>query len=79
MDVLDPSDPTQQVKIQRRHERWFWIDRTFMPLVALALIVALLGGADLVWNQWLYGDWRCAFINCVRVSEVKKNPPSQHP
>jgi hypothetical protein len=35
-------------------------------LVILMLALVVFGGACLLgaWNEWLYGDWRCAFAHC---------------
>lgn len=46
-------------KSQRRITMW-----ALGLIVVLAVIVL---GVDLTVNQWLYGDWTCAFAKCVRV------------
>ena len=39
--------------------------------VALVVLALLLLGADAAWNQWVYGDWRCAWAHCRKVEIVK--------
>lgn len=78
MKVLDPNDPLQRVEVNRRNERRWWWDNTFWPItVTIAILVGGLG-LDLLWNQAFYGDWQCAFIQCVRVQDVK-NPQKVKP
>lgn len=42
-------------------------DSTKENLAVGALVVflfAILAGASAGYNEWLYGDWRCAFAEC---------------
>ena len=71
MQVFDPNTPEgqEQIRIRRkRHDRaaqiWFWI------AVIVGTVLAI--GGDLAVNQWWYGDWQCAYLNCVRATEVKQ-------
>lgn len=36
-------------------------------LVIFISFVALVVGGTMLVNQYLYGDWRCAFARCVMV------------
>ena len=40
--------------------------------MALLIVIGLLVIAgDVAWNQWVYGDWRCAWAHCRKVEVVK--------
>lgn len=72
MKVFDPNDPVEAEELKRRgirRQKWDSFS-TFMIAVA---ILALIVGADLLGNQWFYGDWKCAFTNCVRIQDIR-NP-----
>lgn len=74
MKLYDPNDPEQRVAMHRRNENiasWDAFGKLTLCLVVLALIFA----ATLAGNQWWYGDWRCAFVNCVRAQDIKAVKP----
>lgn len=45
---------------------WYWWEVVLAGLLLL-LFVAACVGIGVAWNQWLYGDWHCAFIHCRKV------------
>jgi hypothetical protein len=67
--LYDPNDPEQRVAIERRQERW----AELRVWACIALFVAIVGTV-FVGNQLWYGDWRCAFVNCVRTQDIKAVP-----
>lgn len=40
-----------------------------LTLVIFAVLLLLGGTFDVLWSQYTYGDWRCAFSNCVKVAK----------
>lgn len=40
-------------------------DRKYLAMF-IAIVIAL-GGLSLAWNQYVYGDWSCAFSECRRI------------
>ena len=56
-------DTPEQRERRARNER-----RT--SIVAWVIILTLLGGfagVAALWNQYIYGDWKCAFAHCRKV------------
>ena len=73
MKVYDPNDAHDRELMRKRDERrQSWV--TFWAFV----LIVVLGALDLLGNQLWYGDWSCAFVNCVRVQDVK-NPSEIKP
>lgn len=70
--VFDPNDLVEAEELKRRgirRQKWDEFGTFMIAVTILALIV----GADLLWNQLFYGDWKCVFTNCVRVQDIR-NP-----
>lgn len=44
--------------------------RRWAIFVGVVLMLVLVSG-DLAWNQYVYGDWRCAWAQCRKVEVVK--------
>lgn len=53
----------QEHRCKREQRRLTWI--TASILVSIGFIVLTIA---LVWNQYMYDDWRCAFAHCVKVT-----------
>lgn len=56
-----PEVIAQCNKRERSLRRW--------GLAIMGAILFMLLGAELVWNQYAYGDWRCTFMHCVKVTK----------
>ena len=55
-----PEDDERCTRTRRSVNRWAW-----GILIAIGVTCATVG---IAWNQYVYGDWRCAFARCVKVS-----------
>lgn len=41
-----------------------------LAIVVAILLLLVAGSVDLIVNQALNGDWRCAFVKCVKIVDV---------
>lgn len=59
---FDPDEVAQRERERRSARNLAIVVGILILLVALA--------ADLIVNEALNGDWRCAFIKCVKIVDV---------
>jgi hypothetical protein len=36
--------------------------------IAIVALLAICAAIDLAWNEHVYGDWKCAFASCRKVT-----------
>lgn len=71
MNVYDPNTPEGRKQIRRRDERREKLVEARIILTLILSIVTIFA-LDFIGNELWYGDWECAFVNCVRVQDIKK-------
>ena len=59
---LDPEEVARR-EAERRSAR-------NLAIIVGILILLVVGAVDLIVNEALNGDWRCAFIKCVKIVDV---------
>jgi hypothetical protein len=54
--------PEQRQKCARDERR----GNIIMALIIITILVGIIG-IEVLWNQYVYGDWKCAFAHCRKV------------
>ncbi len=64
--ALRPRHETAEERIQcKREQRTLGVIATLILLSIFAIVIVV----DLAWSAYVYGDWKCAFAECRKVTK----------